>query len=131
MRIATCIAVLPLLAGCGMKPTSHQVEQAVERQLQAQLPGTPFRLKEFSVTNGQDMEVFGVKVYEASYTAQIEFPRGHRPECVQRGRRFNGFNCVFGFATTRTRIPPQPIGSTISYTGRVTFQKSDRGWVTS
>jgi hypothetical protein len=115
------------LSACSQRPSESQAKQVFEAQLARQLGATPYTIVSFEKTNGQDVNMMGVPMYRFFYSAQVSLPEGFRPECVQHGNQFAGFNCMMQFADP-TGIRPQERGAVMPRTGEIDFQKTENGW---
>lgn len=60
---------------------------------------------------------------ELEYEADLEFPKGWLPECVDTTH----FNLACQMARTQ-RAKPQPVGAKKHDTGKVYFEKTEMGW---
>lgn len=111
-------------------PTVEQARSAFERRLAQDVSPSDFEIVSFEKTDGQALEVLGMRGYRLFYSAQVRFPDGHRPECVsQGGSDFRGFNCGFRFPVGGGRTRPQPVGATATFNDDLTFERRESGWV--
>ena len=86
---------------------------------------TPGILKvvSFKKTNGVKRGEGGEENYELEYEAELEFPKGWLPECVDM-KHFD-----MGCQMARTRgARPQPVGAKKQDKGKVHFEKTEKGW---
>lgn len=115
-----------ILVACSVTPSSGDSERALENYLKAKTKGVQVNIDDFSKTNGQEAESSGIKFYVVYFTANVSFPDGVRPECVQNGGEFRGFNCAFSGMDS---IPAQAAGAAVTLSGSIAFQKTENGWV--
>ena len=101
----------------------RQVFATIQKQ---KLGDTPFQIRSFRKTNGSTAEVFGMRVYVMEYSASVHYPKGLRPDCIRSGNSFAGWDCFYD--QSQKGIRPQPVGSTETLTGQLTFQRTERGW---
>ena len=128
MRLVIAFAVALPLAACAAQPPSDQdARKAFSTKISAEAKAVPFNIDLFEKTNGQALEVNGIKGYRYYYTVSVSFPSGYRPECARDG--FAGFDCGFAFGTGASAIRPIPKNTTVSYAGVIAFQNTEKGWI--
>lgn len=132
--IFICLLVLPLMA-CSGKPTESDGRRALEARVEQDSKGL-IRVVSFEKTNAIEQELFGRKLYLLEYSAQIEFtedvmwsgpgPFGWDGKFLATlGRPKNtldSFNPAFVGRTAGNK------GEKTGVSGRVVFEKAEKGW---
>jgi hypothetical protein len=116
------------LASCSDTPTGESARGAFRSKISTSVQNAPFEILSFQKSNGQAADVMGVRAYRYFYSASVSFPEGYRPECVEQGSRFTGFDCGF-LAAKQNVVGPQKKGTIANYTGIINFQDTENGWV--
>lgn len=119
------------------KPSEASGRIALEARIAKQSQGN-IRLVSFSKTNGRDGEIFGRKVYEMDYEAEIEFGqdgswlKGDPMSGLGYGftRERYGGNALAQFAASIDGAVPVRSGDRQKVSGKLLFGKSERGWQT-
>jgi hypothetical protein len=122
------ILLTAFLAACSDTPTVGAGEEAFEQHVQRVSQGVQIQIVDFQKTNGQSFERDGIKGYHLFYRATVAFPAGYRPECVQRGSSFAGFDCFLGFAG-KAGLKPVPAGASVAFAGTIDFERTENGWI--
>jgi hypothetical protein len=122
------IVVALSLIGCSGKPSEAVARANLQEQIQRESSGR-IRLASFQKTDGVMREFGGVKTYEMTYDAEIEFLE----DCY-----WTGFNDGMSFQTHKMDRPERiPLGVTprrankgqhLRFGGHINFQKTERGW---
>lgn len=128
LRFMLGILLTAFLAACSDTPTVDAGKEAFGHRLQKDSQGVQIQIVDFQKTNGQAFERDGIKGYHLFYRATVAFPAGYRPECVQRGSNFAGFNCVLAFAG-KAGLKPVPAGASVAFAGTIDFERTENGWI--
>lgn len=131
-HIAACIVLIGLVGGCG---SSKPPEGDAQARFTKLMPADCMELVRFSKTDGQDVEVFGVKVYSMSYAASIRF----KAECYWDGHMIAVTTAKFsadkpmlaGVKLTQPLWPKVKVvqpGEQIEFTGSMCWEKTENGW---
>jgi hypothetical protein len=99
--IAIAICLLSFSA-CSSLPSEANGRERLEREGAKTDGWHSFSVESFQKTNGQEGEVFGVKVYKMEFVAKIKCERDG-PQCQK--------------------------GQVSTVTGSVTFEKTEQGWI--
>jgi hypothetical protein len=130
------------LSGCSGPPSVSDGRQVIEDRIKRDSEGR-IRLVQFLKTNGQLVELMGVKVYTLEYETEIEFLEA----CKWNIPIFAG-RIMDSEATFRTtKLPNKPMGALqeftelatnpgsevlrgqrIKLTGSIRFEKKEKGW---
>jgi hypothetical protein len=137
-RSALTIAVALALVGCSDKPSESDARQKLQNQVQQQSNGL-IKLVSFQKTDGAMHEMMGMKAYEMSYAAEVEFV----DDCFwSGGNNLSGWEGSF-YAERGQAAPSGGLqdffnlsqgrkaakrGEHFTFTGRMNFEKTERGW---
>lgn len=138
-RSLLAITLALTLVGCSRTPSTSDARQKLENQIQQQSNGL-IKLVSFEKTDGAMHEMMGMKAYEMSYAAEVEFLE----DCLwSGGNNLMGWNGSF-YAQRGKPKPPQEVfgrffdlnqglkpankGERFRFTGHMNFQKTERGW---
>jgi hypothetical protein len=109
------------------RPTESDARSVFEKSVRRMSGGAPFKIESFEKTNGQDMNMMGMEGYVMDVTAVVIFPQGVNTECLKgRGNSFS-MKCI-GLATGADRGLVLAPGARKTFSSRVGFQKTERGW---
>lgn len=133
-RLLPVVLAAVFLAACSSKPSEKDGRAAFEKKLAASFPGVTTHLDGFQKTNGQMKDVAGSKVYVMYYSADVGFPDGLKPECLEDHSQFQGFNKFMEGANCVTEVAgeglsPQYRGGRTTMTGTLEFESSEKGWL--
>jgi len=109
------ITLVAVMIGCSSKPSMSEGRSILEKSLQGIA-----KVVSFKKTGAQEGEVFGVKVYEIKYEAEIEC----LVDCYvnQMGiRKAEGIK-VIGMELVKRQ------GERIAVKGDISFEKTEKGW---
>jgi hypothetical protein len=138
VRILLTICIAVALAGCSDTPSASNARAKLENQIQQQSNGL-IKLVSFEKTDGAMHEMMGMKAYEMSYTAEVEF----LDDCLwSAGNNFTGWEGNFraqrgqapsggalnAFFNASQGLQPAKKGDRFKFTGRMNFEKTERGW---
>lgn len=115
------------MAGCapgqGDLPSEASARAYYESEFKELIdPGT-LKITSFKKTNGMKSGEGGEETYDLEYAAELEFPKGWMPHCVDTQH----FDLTCQMARTQG-VRPQPVGAKKHDTGKVRFEKTEKGW---
>lgn len=124
-RVALLAAVW--LGGCapgqGDVPSEAAARAFYESEFTELITPGILKVVSFKKTNGVKRGEGGEENYELEYEAELEFPKGWLPHCVDM-KQFD-----MGCQMARTRgARPQPVGAKKQDKGKVLFEKTEKGW---
>ena len=113
-------------AVAGETPSEADARVVYERVINEFFPPGKEKVKSFKKTNGLRSTVDGVPLYSLEYAADLIFPAGLRPECVDT-EHYN-LQCFRVQVNGIHGLPPQPIGARLQDSGKIIFEKAESGW---
>ena len=130
-RYPTLLPVLLalLLPACSSKPSAGGMEDYLRDRVESQSQGR-LRLADFTTTNAQEGQLFGVPVYAVEYEATIEvvrdcyWPRRHYGRITYQTVAPSQMDAVKEIQGYR----PAHEGTEETIRGSFTFEKTERGW---
>jgi hypothetical protein len=125
------LVTLAGISGCSSKPSEADARNAVEHQIQQNSRGL-IKLAGFQKTNGKDMELAGVKIYEMEWTATLEF----LGDCYWDSRSLaavpknDGRVGLDALLSLPERFGKQPAtrGQRTDLNGTTSFERTEKGW---
>lgn len=115
------------LAGCslgsGDVPTESAARQFYETNFKELVTPGILKIESFKKTNGIKREELGSQIYELEYQAELSFPNGWLPQCVDNTHYDAG--C---YMARLQGAKPKKASSKESDTGKVIFEKTENGW---
>jgi hypothetical protein len=132
------VALTFALVGCSDTPSASDARAKLESQIQQQSNGI-IKLVSFQKTDGAMQEMMGMKIYQMSYSAEVEFLdnciwsagndlmgwdgsfRAQRNQALPSGALNDFFNASQG-------VKPAKKGDHFRFTGHMEFEKTERGW---
>jgi len=130
-----------LLIGCSSVPSSDDAKGIIQERINKESEGR-IKLVSFQKTNGQEAELFGVKVYQLNYQGEIEFLEDCKWEkgmAVNLGEvHYRTVKAKPGAKDFWQNWDDQMHGRQImkkghkeKISGYVVFEKTEKGWVPS
>ncbi len=120
LTVLTCASFL--LIGCSSTPSGSEGREILETTIHTNSEGL-IKLVDFEKTNGQEGELFGVKIYSMEFKAEIEFAS----DCY--------WNDAFQVSTQLRPMWAQMQGlqkgtarTKQTITGTIHFEKTEEGW---
>ncbi|MEY2571929.1 MAG: hypothetical protein QOJ87_142 [Verrucomicrobiota bacterium] len=138
VRVVLIILAALMLESCSDTPSPSDARQKLANQIQQQSNGL-IKLVSFEKTDGVMQEMMGIKAYQMSYTAEVEFLddciwtagnnlvgwdgsfRAQRNQALSSGALNDFFNASQG-------LKPAKKGEHFTFTGQMAFEKTERGW---
>ncbi|MEQ5787562.1 hypothetical protein J3454_06615 [Erythrobacter sp. NFXS35] len=135
---ATLIALSLLVGACSSVPGEQEGRDALDEHLANKAGGAPYSIAGFEKTNGQELEVSGSPAYKLFFSADVRFPEGLYPICLNLDQIANGMKQFQTGLQCSQRFSPfsddplkaLPVGATTKLTGEITLSQSENGWLT-
>jgi hypothetical protein len=135
---AFAILLLFALCSCAQNPSETQGKETLKEYLAKEVDETPFEIVRFSKSDGQSLELMGAPAYKLIFVAEVQFPKGYHPDCLNLEQfdgmeRFRmGLACSTKFSPfSNDPLKPVPVGEKTTLSGDMVFQKSENGWLSS
>jgi hypothetical protein len=137
-KLALALAAGVALVGCSDTLSQSDARQKLENQIRQQSNGL-IKLVSFEKTDGVMHEMMGMKAYEMSYSAEVEF----LDDCIwSAGNNLMGWDGSFraqrsqalpsgalnDFFDASQGLKPAKKGEHFRFTGHLEFEKTERGW---
>lgn len=111
------------LVSCSDAPTDSMARQHFEASQGEFLKKGVVIIDSFSKTNGLKHLEGGVESYAYEFKAELSFPKGLMPECVDDSH-FD-INC---FGARNNGVVPRKPGAHETKLGKIIFEKAENGW---
>lgn len=111
------------LAGQSNTPSEATAREFYEKENSAPIEAGVIQIEAFRKTNATKRTVDGLEMYEFEYQAELFFPKGNLPECVDNSR----FDTQC-FLAQNSGIKFLKLGARITDKGSIIFEKAENGW---
>lgn len=104
-------------------PSESKAREFYEKENSEPMAAGVLKIESFKKTNATKRTDDGVEIYALEYQAELFFPKGNMPDCVD-DLHFNP-QC---FMAQTQGIKFLKVGARITDSGTITFQNSENGW---
>jgi len=122
------VAVSANLAGCfSSNPSESDAKEVVFRAYKQYIDSGDLVVENVKKTDGKEMEVMGVKVYEMAVEVTRKFPKGIN--CIPKVNDLKSLNDMMtGLCNQGLFNKSIASGASDTISKRVVFEKSEKGW---
>ncbi len=122
------VAISVGLAGCfSSNPSESDAKEVVFRAYKQYIDSGDLVVENVKKTDGKEMEMMGVKVYEMEVEVTRKFPKGIN--CVPKANDLKSLaDMMTGLCNQRLFNKSIASGTSDTISARVVFEKSEKGW---
>jgi hypothetical protein len=113
------------------QPSAANARTVLENSLRQSLGDSPYVIRRFEKTNAQEGIAWGVRTYVIEYEVEVEFPKGHRVDCLPNASgQVGSAQCMsYMFQEMENPLRTARVGERKKMRGSSVFQKTEKGWL--